>query len=48
MSLLELDRQLERAIREFTLRIVVPRWNEFDKLWEAALRVCERYELGKA
>ena len=48
MSLLELDQQLERIIREFTLRIVVPRWNEFDTLWEAALRVCERYELGKA
>lgn len=48
MSLQELDHQLEQIIREFTLRIVVPRWNEFDTLWEAALRVCERYELGKA
>lgn len=47
MSLLELDQQLERIIREFTLRIVVPRWNEFDTLWETALRVCESYELGK-
>ena len=48
MSLHELDQQLERIIREFTLRIVVPRWNEFDTLWETALRICERYELGKA
>jgi hypothetical protein len=47
MSLIELDQQLECVIREFTLRIVVPRWNEFETLWEAALRVCERYELGK-
>jgi hypothetical protein len=47
MSLLELDQQLERIIREFTLRIVVPRWNEFDTLWETALRVCERYQVGK-
>lgn len=48
MSLVELDQQLERIIREFTLRIVVPRWSEFDTLWETALRVCERYELGKS
>jgi hypothetical protein len=45
--LTEFDQQLEQIIREFALRIVVPRWTEFDTVWEAAIRVCDRYELGK-
>ena len=44
----EFDQKLEQIIREFTLRIVVPRWTEFDTVWEAAIRVCDRYELGKS
>ena len=47
-SLDEFDQRLEEIIREFTARIVVPRWTEFDTVWEAAIRVCERYELGKS
>jgi hypothetical protein len=46
--LAEFDQKLEQIIREFTLRIVVPRWTEFESLWEAAIRVCDRYELGKS
>jgi hypothetical protein len=45
--LAEFDLKLEQMIRELTLRIVVPRWTEFDTVWEAAIRVCDRYELGK-
>ena len=48
MSLAEFDQQMERIIREFAMRIVVPRWSEFDMVWEAAIRVCDRYELGKS
>ena len=44
----EFDQRLEKVIREFALRIVVPRWTEFDSVWEAAMRVCDRYELGKS
>ena len=48
MSLLsEFDRKLERIIQELTLRIVVPRWNEFDSVWESANKVCDRYQLNK-
>ena len=47
-SLTEFDQRLEQIIREFALRIVVPRWTEFDSVWEAAIRVCDRYELGKS
>ena len=43
----ELDKKLEQLIRELALRIVVPRWTQFDEVWEAAIRVCDRYELGK-
>jgi hypothetical protein len=43
----EFDQRLEQIIREFALRIAVPRWTEFDTVWEAAIRVCDRYELGK-
>jgi len=46
-SLAEFDQQLERIIHEFAMRIAVPRWSEFEKLWDAAIRVCDRYGLGK-
>ena len=45
--LAEFDQKLEQIIREFALRIVVPRWTEFDTVWEAAIRVCDRYQIGK-
>src|SRR5580704_9754909 len=43
----EFDRRLEQIIREFALRILVPRWTEFDEVWETANRICDRYQLGK-
>ena len=46
-SLAEFDQRLEQIIREFAMRIAVPRWSEFETVWEAAIRVCDRYELGK-
>jgi len=46
-SLAEFDQRLEQIIREFTMRIAIPRWSEFETVWEAAIRVCDRYELGK-
>ena len=48
MSPYEVDPLLEEIIRELTLRIVTLRWTEFDTVWEAAIRVCDRYELGKS
>ena len=46
--LAEFDRKLERLIREINLRVIVPRWNEFDAVWETANKICDRYELKKA
>jgi hypothetical protein len=47
-SLAEFDQRLEEIIREFTARIVVSRCTEFDTVWEAAIRVCERRETTDA
>ena len=43
----EFDQRLEQMIREFAIRILVPRWTAFDAVWETANRICDRYELGK-
>jgi hypothetical protein len=45
--LAEFDRRLEQVIRTFALRILVPRWTEFDAVWESANRISDRYELGR-
>jgi hypothetical protein len=42
----EFDQKLEKIIRDFALRIIVPRWTEFDGVLEASLRVSDRYQLG--
>jgi hypothetical protein len=43
----EFDQRLEQMIREFAMRILIPRWTEFDAVWETANRICDRYDLGK-
>jgi hypothetical protein len=42
----EFDRRMEQLIRTFALRILVPDWTEFDAVWKAANRICDRYKLG--
>jgi hypothetical protein len=46
--LAQLDRELEKIIRELALNIVAPRLSGFDRLWEAANEVCDRYQIAKA
>jgi hypothetical protein len=46
--LVQLDRQLEVIVRELTLRLIAPRWSEFDSVWVAANRVCDRYGIRAA
>ena len=46
--LAQCDQELEKLIRELTLRIVAPRLNEFYCVWEVANRVCDRYEITKS
>jgi hypothetical protein len=44
----EFDRILEQVTRERALRTVLRRWAEFDDVWDAAIRVCEHYGIGKS
>jgi hypothetical protein len=46
--LAQFDRELEKIIRELTQRILAPRLREFDGVWEAANKICDRYEITKA
>ena len=43
----EFDKKLEEMIHELALRILVPRWNEFDAVWESANKICDQYQLNK-
>ena len=45
--LAEFDRRVEQLISAFTLRVLVPRWTEFDAVWQTANQICDRYELGE-
>jgi len=45
-ALAEFDCRLEQMIRAFALRILIPRWTDFDAVWETANGVCDRYQLG--
>jgi len=44
--LAKLDRELENLIRNLSQRLVTPDWCEFEMVWEAAHRVCDRYQIG--
>ena len=39
--LAQFDQELEKIIRELTLKILAPRLGEFDAIWEVANRVCD-------
>jgi hypothetical protein len=45
--LAQFDQELEKIIRELTQRILAPRLREFDGVWEAANKICDRYEITK-
>jgi len=43
----EVDQTSEKFIRELVRRFVVYRLGEFDRVWETANRICDRYEFRK-
>jgi hypothetical protein len=45
--LAKFDGELEKIIGELTLRIVAPRWSEFEAVWEVANSVCDGYDIQK-
>ena len=44
--LTQLDRDLERIILELAQHIVALRESEFEKVWVAANKICDRYEVA--
>jgi hypothetical protein len=44
--LTQLDRDLERIILELAQHIVALRESEFEKVWVAANKICDRYEIA--
>ena len=44
----DVDQASEKCIYELVRRLVVYRLGEFDRVWETANRICNRYEVKKA
>ena len=44
--LTQLDRDLERIILELAQHIVALRESEFEKVWVAANKICDRYKIA--
>jgi len=44
--LTQLDRDLEKIILELAQHIVALRESEFEKVWVAANKICDRYEIA--
>ena len=44
----EVDQTSEKFIRELVRRFVVYRLGEFDRVWESANKICDRYQVKKA
>ena len=43
-----IDQGSEEIIDSLARRIIAYRWSEFDRVWEAANKICDRYQLEKA
>lgn len=44
--LTQLDRDLERIILELAQHLVALRESEFERVWVAANKICDRYEIA--
>lgn len=44
----QIDRASEEIVYELARRLIVYRLGEFDRVWEAANRICDYYEIKKA
>ncbi|HXP44420.1 MAG TPA: hypothetical protein VN833_29500 [Candidatus Acidoferrales bacterium] len=43
-----IDQGSDEIIEALARRIMAYRWSEFDWVWEATNKICDRYELEKA
>jgi len=44
----QIDQSSEEIIYELALRVIGYRLKEFDRIWEAANKICDRYQIKKA
>jgi hypothetical protein len=47
-AIAQIDQESEEIIYELARRVLVYRLGEFDRVWEAANEVCDRYQVKKA
>jgi hypothetical protein len=43
-----IDPGSDEIIEALARRIMAYRWSEFDRVWEATNKICDRYQLEKA
>ncbi|HWY21307.1 MAG TPA: hypothetical protein VNX26_08810 [Candidatus Acidoferrum sp.] len=44
----QFDQTSEEIIYELARRVIVYRLGEFDRVWQSANKICDRYQLKKA
>ncbi len=47
-AIAQIERASEEIIYEIARRVIAYRWGEFERVWEAANRICDRYKLKSA
>jgi hypothetical protein len=47
-AIAQIDQASEEIIYELARRVIVYRLGEFDRVWESANRICDRYQVKKA
>jgi hypothetical protein len=47
-AIAQIDQASEEIIYELARRVIVYRLGEFDRVWESANRICDRYQIKKA
>lgn len=47
-EVIPIDQGSDEIIDSLARRIIAYRWSEFDRIWEAANKICDRYQLEKS
>jgi hypothetical protein len=47
-AIAQFDQAAEEIIYALARRVIIYRLGEFDRVWESANRICDRYQLKKA
>jgi hypothetical protein len=47
-AIAQFDQASEEIIYELARRVIVYRLGEFDRVWESANKICDRYQMKKA